>query len=157
MEYRKDLLKQRQKSKLGIVIGILFFVVAVSWIPIRLLDKHSISVFDWLYSLGFFLNGVSQVMTGLGSSFERVIGKAFINIDGQSLQIKLSAFNREQLIRWSEIESIEYKTNCFIFSQSNAANFVFNLGRLEYSTTQEIKTIICEIAKRKNITVKKQP
>lgn len=49
MDYTKDLLNEK-KSKFALIPSILFYVIAIGWIPIRLIDKGMISGFDWFYA-----------------------------------------------------------------------------------------------------------
>ncbi len=151
MDYSKDLLKKRKKSKFAIILSILFYVLAISWIPIRLIEKNSVSGFDWFYTVIMFLNGLSQTMAGLGYSVERLIGKAYIKIDNQVIKIKSGAFNREQSINWDEINLIDYKASNFIITKNDKTVFKLTMSKLEYSVIQEMKNVIDEIAKSKKI------
>lgn len=69
MKNNIELIK-KQKSKRKIVLGILFFTIAVSWIPVRLVEKNTIFAFDWVYSSFFFLHGISQIIIGFGCSLK---------------------------------------------------------------------------------------
>ena len=153
MNYSKDLLKEKKKTKFGIVLGILFFVIAISWIPIRLIEKNTISSFDWFYTIIFILNGLSQIMVGLGYSVERLIGKAFIKIDNQVIKIKTGAFDKEQSIDWNDINSIDYKPSNFIIIKNDKSSFKLTMTKLEYSVIQEIKNVINEIVNNKTIKI----
>ncbi|MFO7657936.1 MAG: hypothetical protein R6W78_12800 [Bacteroidales bacterium] len=151
MDYAKDLLKARKKSKFAIVIGILLLLIAISWIPTRLIEKESISGFDWLYTFIFLLNGLSQTITGLGYSIDRLIGRAFIKIDNQVIKIKTGAFDREQSINWDQIDSINYKSGNFLITENDTSSYKLTITKLEYSIIQEIKNVINEISKAKKI------
>ena len=153
MNYSKDLLKEKKKSKFALILSILFYVIAIGWIPIRLSEKGSISGFDWLYTSIMFINGLSQTMAGFGYSIERLIGKAFIKIDSQVIKIKTGAFDKEQSIDWSEINSIEYKPSNFMITKNDKTIFKLSMTKLEYSVIKEIKNVINEIGNDKKISV----
>ncbi|MBS0011219.1 MAG: hypothetical protein KFF49_07405 [Bacteroidales bacterium] len=153
MDYSRDLLKEKKKSKFALILGILSFVFAIFWIIIKLNDKNVLSTFDWIYSFLFLLNGISHTSSGLGYSIERLIGKAFIKIDNQVIKIKTGAFDKEQSIDWSEISSIDYKPNNFMITKKDSSIFKLSMTKLEYSVIQEIKNVIDKIGNDKNILI----
>ena len=153
MNYSKNLLKGRQKSKFAIVIGILFFMIAISWIPVHLIENGSVSGFDWFFMIIFLLNGLYQTMAGLGYSIDNLIGKAFIEIDHRVIRIKTGAFDKEHSVSWDEIYSIDYKPNKFIITKNNKTKLNLTISKLEYSVIQEIKNVISEIANKKEISI----
>ncbi len=153
MDYSKDLLKEKKKSKFALIFSLLFYVVAISWIPIRLVENGAISGFDWFYTSIMFLNGLSQTMAGRGYSIERLIGKAFIKIDNQVIKIKTGAFDKEQSIDWSEISSIDYKPSIFIITKNDNSICQLTMTKLEYSEIQDIKNVIDKIANDKKIAI----
>jgi len=153
MNYSKNLLKGRKKSTFAIVVGILFFIVAISWIPVRLTENGSVSGFDWFYMIIFLLNGLSQTMAGLGYSIDSLVGKAFIEIDNQIIRLKTGPFDKEQSITWDEIHSIDYKLNKLMITKNNRTKLNLTMSKLEYSVIQEIKNVISEIANKKEIPI----
>ncbi len=153
MDYSRDLLKEKKKSKFALILGILSFVLAIFWITLRLIENNALSLFDWIYSFFFLLNGVSQTLSGLGYSIERLIGKAFIKIDNQAIKIKTGAFDKEQSIDWSEIRSIDYKPGNFIITKNDNSTYKLTMSKLEYSVIQEIKNVIDKIANDKKISI----
>jgi len=153
MKYSKDLLKRRKKSKIGIAFGVFFIVIAISLAPVRLLVEGSVSGYDWAYTIIFLLNGLTQLMAGLGYSIDKLIGKAFIEIDNQVIRIKISAFGKEQSVSWDKINSIEYRPNKFIVTKKDNTQLVLSISKLEYPVIQEIKNTIREIAKKKKISL----
>lgn len=153
MNYSKDLLKKKQKSKLAVVLSIIFCIVAVSWIPVRFYENEEITTFDWFYTLIMLLNGVNLILTGMGYPLDRLLGKAFVNIDSTSIQIKTGAFDKEQKVFWEEIDSMHYRPGVFLVAKEDSSECKLKLKNLEYSTVQEIKNVISEIARTKNIPV----
>lgn len=153
MDYSRDLLKLKKKSKLALIFSILFYLIAISWIPIRLIEKGAISGFDWFYTSIMLFNGISQTMAARGYSIERLIGKAFIKIDSQVVIIKTGVFDKKQSIYWSEISSIDYKPSNFVITKNDSSTYNLNMTKLEYSEIQEIKNVIDRIAKDKNVSI----
>ena len=151
MKYSKDLLKRRKKSKIGIAFGVFIIIVAISLAPVRLLVEGSVSGYHWPYTIIFLLNGLNQLMAGLGYSIDRLMGKAFIEIDNKVIRLKISAFGKEQNVSWDKINSIEYRPNKFIVTKKDKTQLVLSIYKLEYSVIQEIKNTIKEIANEKKI------
>ena len=153
MEYARDLLKVKKKSKFPLFLGIASFAIAIVWIWIKLIYNETIKTFDWVYSILFLLNGVSHTSIGFGYSIERLFGKAFIKIDDRSIKIKMGVFKKEKEIAWSQVKSIEYKPNNYYITQSDGSTYHFKMTELEYSVIQEIKNTLETIASDGNIPV----
>jgi hypothetical protein len=151
MDLKIDLLKKPKKSLFRIILGILIFLLAIGWIIIRVIKNRSVTPFDWIYSGIFSLNGVFYAIEGLGYSFERFFGKAYILINLECISLKITVYEKEQYINWDEIKSIDYKLNRFEIKKKDNTNMVLNLSRLDYISINEIKKIINDIAKEKNI------
>lgn len=152
MVYFKDLLTKR-KSKFALVLGIIFLVVSVSSIPIKLAEKNTLSTFDWIYFIVFFLNGIYWIIAlGLGLQVERIFGKAYIRIDNEKIVFKTGVIEKLHEISWNEINSIEYNSSCFIIKRKNRSDYKIRVSNLEYSTIQEIKALVDEISQSKNIS-----
>ena len=153
MEYSKDLLKQKSNSKLSLWLSILFYVLAIVWIPVQLMDNGSVSGFDWFYTIIMLLNGVTQMMAAYGYSVERLVGKAYVRINNHMIQIKTGVFDKEQQINWSEINSIDYTPGKFIITKKDQTPYSLAISKLEYAVIQEIKNVINEIAHEKKISI----
>ncbi len=152
-EMRIELLQETQKSKFKIVLGILTLLVAILWIPVRLYENISVTIFDWIYVIIFLLNGLNLTMLGLGIDFERLIGKSFIHIGEQVLKIKPGVFAKEQSIRWDNIDSIACKPTSITFIRNDTSSYLLKLENLEYLTAKKIKVLIYNTAKKKDITI----
>ena len=112
MELYIDLYKRREgKSKKRVFFGIMFFLLASSWIIVRLIENKDITAFDWIYSGVFSLNGVFHLVEGLGYSFDSFFGKAYIRFNSELILLKTSAYDKEQTINWSDIKTIDFKHN----------------------------------------------
>jgi len=154
MEYYLDLLKEKQQSKLRLVIGILFLAVSIAWISMKIIENKPIEIFDWVYSAIFLLNALVHILGAIGYPFERLFGKAFIKIDKNTIRIKSWIFDKEQVADWDNIQSIEFKMNQLLLSDNNNSNISISLSKLEYQWVQKIKDAVRNLASEKGIPVK---
>jgi len=74
MGKEQDFESPKEKSIFRIVLGILFFVIAFTWIALRFVDGESIRVFDWIYTLVFALQGFVHTYEGLGNTLRNPFG-----------------------------------------------------------------------------------
>lgn len=154
MEYYKDLLKEKQQSKLRLFIGILFFAVSIAWITMKMIENKPIETFDWVYSGIFLLNALIHILGAVGYPFEGLFGKAFIQIDNRSIRIKSWIFEKEQSAVWDDIQSIEFKMNQLLLSEKDDSCTSISLSKLEYLWVQEIKDTLRNLASKKDIHIK---
>jgi len=153
MAYTKDLHRGLKKSKPALMIALIAYLIAILWIPFKFYERGSFSWFDLGYSLIMAVNGLSLTLTGLGCSIDRLFGKAFIKINSEVIIIKIGAFEKGQIINWSEINSIDYKASNFVFTRNDNSTHKLKLAKLEYSVIQQIKETIGKIASDKNISI----
>jgi len=153
MDLKINLLKKPKKSLFKIILGILLFLLAISWITIRVIADRSITPFGWIYFGIFSLNGVFHFIEGLGYSFESFWGKAYIMVNLECISLKASVFEKEQYINWDEIKSIYYKLNKLEIEKKDNTNMILTLSKFDYISINEIKKSINNIAKEKNIQV----
>jgi len=151
MEYKRDLLKNNDKSIFRLILGILFCVISILWIFARLADNELIRLFDWFYSGTFVLIGLTHIIAGRGISIERFFGKAFVHIDNVMIDIKLGVFEKEYKIDWQEIKSIDCKLGNFTVQKLDNSSVFFPISKLDYSNVIGIKDIMSKLAESKNI------
>ncbi|MCB9002398.1 MAG: hypothetical protein H6537_10560 [Bacteroidales bacterium] len=151
MKYIKDLNKGLKKSKPALFFALLAYLIAILWIPFRLNERGSFSWFDLGYSLIIAVNGLSLTLTGLGSSIDRLFGKAFIKINSEVIIKKIGAFEKEQRIDWADIKTIDYKPTNFLITRNDNSTYKLSMTKLDYSVIQEIKNVINKIGANKNI------
>lgn len=151
MEYKRDLLKNNDKSIFRLILGIAFCVISILWIVARLAENDLIRPFDWFYSGIFALNGVTHIFTGLGTSVERFLGNAFVHIDSEMIEIKLGVFAKEQKIDWQEIKLIEYQPANFTIQKLDNSYTTISISKLDYSSIIGIKDILSKLADSKDI------
>jgi hypothetical protein len=154
MDYYKNLLTQGKKSKLRIIFGFVFIIISVLWIVIRLIEENPIRIFDWFYSIIFSLNGILHIVEGCGISINSYFGKAFIQINEEEIQYKPNIRTREINVKWNKISEIHFKTNRIEIVDQNNSSIEFLYSKLGFAVIQEIKDIIIQISKNKNILIK---
>ena len=155
MELKIDLFKQKKKSHIRMVFGVLCLLFAGTWIIIGLSGRGTQPSFLWIFQGLLFISiGTLHLVEGLGYSIGRLFGKAYIFIDSETISIKTGVYDKMQLINWSEIKTMDYKHNKFEIKTIDNANKILNLSMLDYMLIKEIKTTIHCIAKEKNILIK---
>ena len=153
MEYAKDLLKEKVRSRFPLILGLVSFGLAIFWIVLKGTGPMALTTFDWVYAFLFLLNGVSHTSYGLGYSLERLVGRAYIRIDNRVIKIKTGVLDQEQKIEWPEIAAIDYKPGYFIMTRNDRSTCKLSMKKLEYSVIQEIKMVMGQIAKEKEIPI----
>ncbi len=151
MELRINLLRITEKSRLRIVLGIGFLVIAIFWIFLNAYENHEIRPFVWVYFVFFIFSGAIHTYEGFGYSVSKLFGKAFIQIDSDTIRIKTGVLDKEQFIFWNEIVSVKYKAAVFEMWRSDKTSVIFKLSGLEYSLIQQIKEVIGRISAEKGI------
>jgi hypothetical protein len=157
MEYYRNLLKDNQKSTFRLILGILFLIGSIFIITDRIIDYKSISAFDWSFSAIFALNGLINISKGLGTSMERFVGKAYIQIDINTFNIKYEVYNKVQTIDWQDIQLVGFGPHAFIFQIKDLSTRLFPITKFDNSCISDMKEIISEIADYRKIKINIQP
>ncbi|PKQ63982.1 hypothetical protein BZG02_08190 [Labilibaculum filiforme] len=148
-----DLVKRNEKNPLWVFIGLMFLVASMLWITPKLLNSELIGIFDWFYFSFFALNGVVHTIGGLGYPVEGLIGKAFIEVDNNSIKFKFGVLKKEEAVNWENIQTIDFKTYQFLICRKDNTYLTFPLFKLEYAMVQKIKNTITELATKKEIRI----
>ena len=151
MELEKNLLKKVEKNPLFVFLGIMFLVIAILWLLSKRWNNESVKIFDCIYSGIFALNALIHMMRGFGYPIEGFIGKAFIKIDSNRIQMKSGIFKKEQIAIWDLVQSIDCKANQLVIRKNDNSCILFPFSEIEYSTVQELKNILTAIASKKGI------
>ena len=153
MELKIDLLKRDSKSFFRIAFGIFLLLWAYVLIANRVIHKELIRPADWICFGGFSLSGVFHFIEGLGYSFERLFGKAYILINTEFILVKTGIFTKEQTIYWDNIKSINYNriSENLKIEKTDNANVIIDFHKFGQYFNGEIKETIGCIAKEKNI------
>ena len=149
MEYKRRLHKEIKTNKTVVILGVLMFLLAISWIPIQLYENEKVNIFDWIYSSFLVFSAFNIILTGSNYSF----GKAFILINETHIKIKLQYTGPTQTIDWDNIANIKYKYNSFIFNKKEGGLSIVSTKRLKEDFVSELTTIISQIAGDKNIEI----
>lgn len=153
MNYTKNLLELKKKSKSATIFGIISCILAITIIVINYLNHENIPFYLWIFSIYFLLSGIANIMAGQGHSIDRLFGKAFIEINNEKISLKTGVLQKVQAVNWKEIDSIDYKLNNLIITKTDKAMVKLALNRLEYSVIQEIKEVVNIIGTDKEIDI----
>jgi len=151
MNYYKDPLAKKGKSKLSLIVGFLFILIAIGIIFSKTKETTNLDVFDWLYLVVFSLNGITYIIIGLGYPVEKIFGSAFVLIDNEKIQIKPGVIEKKKSIEWEDIDYIEYRLNKYIIRKNDHSTVKIPLSKFDYDTLTEIKKVINELTNEKNI------
>lgn len=111
-------------------------LLALAWMPVQWIEKNSLRVFDGLFALVFFFNGMALIMAGKGKSPERLLGKAYLKINDQEIILKPGIFDKERHIPWEELSKLDYKPNHYKFGLKNGESIKLSLVKLSYDDIQ---------------------
>jgi len=153
MELQRDLLIIQKKSVFRMSIGILFFVISITWIVDKAYNSQIINLLDGLLLGIFVLNGFVHSIEGFGFPLARLFGKAYIQIDSERIAVKTGVLTKEQSVSWQDIKSISYKPIRYKVVKNDDTSMAFDLSKLDYSLIKEIKSAIVEIANKKGLEV----
>ena len=151
MELNVDLSEKAKKSPLKIVLGVLFLVLACSWIGIIIISKEEIRVLDWIFFGAFILNGIFNIIDGFGVYFEKFYSRAHILINSELISIKQSLTDRKRVVYWDEIKSVDCRAEILRIEKTDDKNVLIDISELSYYLRNDIKDTIYSIAKEKNI------
>lgn len=154
MKIQKDFY-QIKKSKFRIIFGILFLIFTVFILIIESIESEYIRPYDWLLLAIFALSGLTHIIEGLGYSLAKLFGSAFLLIDEDVINIKKGVFSKEKRLSWSEIKSISYKANNFLFVAADNTMLTLNVSTYEYVFVQQIKEAVNVLATKKGIPIGK--
>ncbi len=148
MVIKRDLLKKENKSFFKIIIGILFFASTIAYGFGKYMLSHTIVTYDWFLIVFMVLIGVIFTIEGAGFSLSKLLGKAFINIDEYTIEIKTDIFAKKQKVCWHEIESVEYKAKEINIMKTDGSSLVLDLSQFDPSLIKEAKKSIKSIASK---------
>jgi hypothetical protein len=153
MELKIDLLPKRKRSNLTLIMGLISIAFPIIYyITSKLEDKElSGSFLPMMVYLG--LNGLNGIVTGLGYSVEKLFGSAYVQVDDERIAVKSGVWKKVQASQWSQIQSLEYKTNWFKIINLDGTTSKLLLSDLEFKVLIETKNMINAIATDKGILI----
>jgi hypothetical protein len=153
MKLQIDLIPKRKKSRFTLVMGVIGVTLSIAYSVFLILEHKEIRIDHWLFMPYLFVYGIVGILIGLGFSPEKLFGSAYVHIDEEHIAIKPGIRSKEQSILWSQIKSMEYKTNWFHITQTNGSTSKFSLSDLEFKVLIEARDAIRQIAAEKRITI----
>ena len=159
MELKIDLLKDKKKSPDRIGNGILFLLCSGMWFFIWIIDrrKNYISFLQLTNGLLFAFSGFVHIIEGLGVySFGRLFGKAYILINSESISLKAKIWRKKQLVKWSDVKSIDCNHNKYVIKKADGKKMTLDLSETKNRLVIKVKQTLNQIAKEKNIQINSQ-
>jgi hypothetical protein len=148
-----DLIRTRVKSRFRRILGFSYVILVILWLVVKVIYHNPLSWFDILYSVVFGISGVVFIIDGYGVSFSRFFGEAFIKIDTTDVRVKKGVFSKEWVLKWSDIEQVEYTVIKIMFRLKSGISRDFEYDNLDYEHIQQIKEVIRNLADEKSIEV----
>jgi len=153
MELNIDLLPKTKRSNFTLAMGLISVALCISYFIFNELGEEKKTSFQIPIMIYFGLNGLNGIMTGLGYSMEKLFGSAYVRIDDDTIAIKPGVWKKVRLSQWSQIQSLEYKTNWFKINYLDGSSSKLLLSDLEFKVLMEAKNMISAIAAEKGILI----
>lgn len=151
MELKIDLLPKKRRSSFTLLMGLISIALPIIYFITCKLDAEEVSGSFLPIMVYLGLNGINGIVSGLGYSIEKLFGTAFVHIDEKRIVVKTKILAKGQTILWSEIKSLEYKTNWFKIIDINNQSSKLLLSDLEFKVLAETRDAINFIATEKGI------
>jgi hypothetical protein len=158
-ELNINILRSPVKSNVRRILGIIYILVAPSWLVTRLLSDSplinsvTLKILDIIYSVIFCITGVIFLIDGSGISISSWFGEAYVKINRKSICIRKSVFSKEWILLWDEVGQIEISVIKIKFRLSDNSYRELTYDNLEFEHIQEIKKTIRTLAAQKNIKI----
>ena len=107
MELKVNLLEDGEKSYGIVAFGFVYFLIVIVHIITGFI-KQGVFIIRTA-DVAQVLTGISFITMGLGYKFG-FLGKAYILINSEIISLKSSIWNKEQLVYWNEINSIDIES-----------------------------------------------
>ena len=134
-------------------MGVIAIVFCIIYFTLRIhgnKDKSDTFLPMTLYMLVY---GIFGILNGLGYSVEKFFGSAYVHIDDEHIAIKTGVWTKVKSLRWSQIKSLEYKTNWYKIIDLNGIPSKLILSELEYKVLVETRDAINLIATEKGFPI----
>ncbi len=151
MELKIDLIQYRKKSTFTLVMGIIGVVLPIMYLVAQGF-KDGESSFSLMPIMAYmFVSGILQILNGLGFTWERYFGSAYVQVNNDLIAIKTGVWKKVQVFHWDKIKSLTYKTNWFEVCTSDGSTSKLLLSELEFKTLIETREAIIFIASEKGL------
>jgi hypothetical protein len=153
MELNIDLLPKRKRSNFTLIMGLISIAFPIIYYITSMLEDKELSGSFLPMMIYLGINGINLIVSGLGFSMEKLFGTAYVQVDDERIAIKTGVWKKVQSSNWSEIKSMEYKTNWFKFNYMDGSSSTLRLSVLEFKVLVETKNVIYAIAAEKGISI----
>ena len=153
MELFIDLIHYRKKSTFTLVMGIISIALPFIYITNGLLGSKEFSAYMTPMMVYLALNGILGILQGLGYSWERFFGSAYVRVDDNQIALKTGVWKKVQAYNWDNIKSIHYKSNRFEIGSMDGTFSRLILSELEFKVLIETRNAIFQVAAQKGLFI----
>jgi len=154
MNYFKDFLEKEKHSLLQLFFGVIFIILSILMIISKQRGLAELSVWEWLFAVVFFLNGIVNLLEGRGVRVEKYFGKAYLAINQESFQMKRTVFHPVQDIRWQQVQKLEVRLMRFYFYLPERTQKI-SLYKLPLKEREKVFNVVRDLAEFYNIPFNK--
>jgi len=150
MEYNQNLYGHFKKSNAQIILGGLTILIGFAWIVLQFFEGKGFHVFDYIYSIFFFLWGIYQIAAGRGYNLEdHFRRRSSIHIDDEMIRIRTVA--RDNVIYWKNVKMIGFRGGYLRITYERGRPRLVSLSVLDKEYIIRILNLIRDISIRKGI------
>ena len=150
MEYNQNLYGHFRKSNAQLVLGGLTVLIGFAWIVLQFFEGNGFHVFDYIYSIFFFLWGIYQIAAGRGYNLEdHFTRRSSVHIDDEMIRIRTVA--RENIIYWNNVKMIGFRGGYLRVTYDRGRSRLVSLSVLDQEYVKRILNLIRDIAIRRGI------
>lgn len=153
MELKIDLIPKRQRSKFTLVMGVISLSIPIIYVVFRFFGDREKLFSQFPMMILLTLQGITGIINGMGYSVEKFFGSAYVLVDNEQIVIKTGIWTRMKSIRWSQIKSLQYKSNWFEIIHPDGSASKLELSELEFKVLVETRDAVYYIAAEKGITI----
>lgn len=135
-------LDRRNRSIPKRVFGIMIIAFSVSWIVIQY-TRDNIIFLDAIYVVLFLLSGIIQLYESFGRN---LLGKTFINLTTEKLDIRITPYMKRLTLQWKDIRDIRIGIVNVELTDNENKTYSIDLSYLDYHLVIELKQRLAELS-----------
>lgn len=146
MEKQRIIISEMSYKRYRFLIATLILVIAIVWLFMK---NPEIRWYDWLLCVVLFLVAITQLAMATGKA------DCFIEIDNESIGIKLVDENKPQTLKISEIKQIALLPERRFSIEIEAGTYTFKYRDLKDAEIKLIEKTLIDFAAKNNIELTK--
>ncbi len=153
MKYYRDLLPRNNVSVVNFVFAGVFLLTGIFSVAVRHTPHAPMQTVEWAIIIVWFIASAIRVHKGLGYRHERLLGKAYVQIDDEVFALKPWWQKKEMSVLWKDVNGIVYSAEKYTMRTRDGRAVMFELTTMDYAVIQEVKAMVEQIAAEKGIEV----